>query len=164
MEETYVEWLVKGKTSTASVFLKYFLIALAVIFGLASFLFGAFVLLIAVVLGAAAYLVHILSNVEYEYLYLDKELSVDKIFAQSRRKRAATYEIGRMEILAPIKSYHLADYNNRTVKEIDYSEGASEPDDRYVMYYEGNQKIILSPNDALVKAIKNIAPRKVFTD
>ena len=85
--------------------------------------------------------------------------------AQTRRKKVATFEVERMEILAPIKSYRLDNYKNRTCKEIDYSVRREEqPDRRYVMYYEGNQKIILSPSEEMLKAIKNVAPRKVFTD
>ena len=47
----------------------------------------------------------------------------------------------------------------------DYSIGVAEkPDRRYVMYCEGGQRIVLSPSAELVNALKNVAPRKVFTD
>ena len=70
-----------------------------------------------------------------------------------------------MEILAPVKSYHLDDYKNRQVKTFDYSCGVEKkPETRYCMYYNGEKKLILEPNEAMVKAIKNIAPRKVFMD
>ena len=47
----------------------------------------------------------------------------------------------------------------------DYSIGREEqPDKRYVMYYDGNQKIILSPSEELVKAVRSVSPRKVFLD
>jgi len=32
------------------------------------------------------------------------------------------------------------------------------------MYYEGGEKILLSPNEELVKVLKNMAPRKVFSE
>ena len=62
-------------------------------------------------------------------------------------------------------SYHLDNFKNRQVKEKDYSIGeVLQPDGRYAMYYEGGEKILLSPNEELVKVLKNMAPRKVFSE
>ena len=162
--ETYVEWLVKRKPNTALSILKVILIVIAVccfILGMGSIIF----LLIAVAAGVGAYFAHMYSRLEYEYLYVDKQLSVDKIMAQTRRKRVETLEIDRMEILAPIKSWHLDEYKNRQLKELDYSSGIEEkPDRRYCMIYNGEKRIIFAPNEAMVAAIKSVAPRKVFTD
>ncbi len=164
MSDAYVECLVKAKGSGLLKFLKVFLILLTVLFFLAGFLiFPA--LLLAVAAGVGAYFAGLNADLEYEYLYLDRELVIDKVLAKTKRKRVATYTVDRMEIFAPIKSYHLDNYRNRTVKEKDYSIGEElKPDLRYVMYYEGGDKLILSPSEALVKALKNVAPRKVFTD
>ena len=61
--------------------------------------------------------------------------------------------------------YHLDNFKNRQVKEKDYSIGeVLQPDGRYAMYYEGGEKIILSPNEELVKVLKSVAPRKVFSE
>ena len=77
----------------------------------------------------------------------------------------AVYQLDKVEILAPVKSYHLDNYRNRSAKVKDYSIGeVLQPDKRYVMYYEGAQKILLSPSEELVKVMKNVAPRKVFSD
>lgn len=164
MSESYVECLVKKKTSPVARFFYVFLIVLTVIFVLVMFVFPlAFVA--AVIAGVAAYFVRLRTDLEYEYLYLDKEITVDKVMAKSRRKRVATYSVDRMEILAPIHSYHLGDYKNRNVKVIDYSIGEElQPDLRYAAYYEGGVKLILSPSPELVRAVKNVAPRKVFTE
>ena len=164
MSETYVECLVKAKTSIAAIMLKILLIVIAVVGFFAmmiDFLFF-FVMLLA---GAGAYFVNMFTDVEYEYLYLDKELVVDKVMAKSRRKRIATYGLDRMEILAPIKSHHLDNFKNRSVKVKDYSVGEElQPDLRYAMYYEGGEKILLNPSPELIKIMKNAAPRKVFSD
>lgn len=167
MSEMYVECLVKREPSVMGRLVKTVLIMLTVVFGLLGFIGFAYglPLILAVATGVGAYFAHLNAYVEYEYLYLDKEISVDKIKAQTRRKRVATYEVDRMEIFAPIKSYHLDNYRNRTAKVTDYSIGREEqPDKRYVMYYDGNQQIILSPNEELVKAIRTVSPRKVFLD
>ena len=119
----------------------------------------------AVIAGVGAYFVNMFTDLEYEYLYLDKELVVDKIMAKTKRKRIATYHLDRIEILAPIKSYHLDNYKNRSAKVKDYSIGEElKPDKRFVMFYEGGEKILLSPSEELIKIMKNVAPRKIFSD
>lgn len=165
MSDTYVECLVKRESSTIGKLARIVLVMITVVFGILTFLGFVLALFVALAAGFGAYFVYLHTDVEYEYLYLDKELSVDKILAKTKRKRVATFEMERMEILAPIKSYHLDNYRNRTGKTVDYSIGREEqPDARYVMYFDGNQKILLSPNEDLIKAIRNAAPRKVFTD
>lgn len=160
----YVECLVKAKQSSMAKFFKVLLIMLTVVFGLIMFVIMP-AMLLALACGVGAYFVNLYSDLEYEYLYLDKELCVDKVMAKSKRKRVATYSLDRMEIFAPFKSYRLDNYKNRNVKIKDYSIGEEhQPDLRYVMYYEGGEKVILSPSEELVKVMKNIAPRKVFTD
>ena len=164
MSEMYVECLVKAKQSTMAKFFKLLLIMLTVVFGLIMFIFMP-AMLLALACGAGAYFVNLYTDLEYEYLYLDKELSVDKVMAKSKRKRVAAYSLDRMEIFAPIRSYHLDNYKNRNVKVKDFSIGEElQPDKRYVMYYEGGEKIIFSPSEEMVKVMKNVAPRKVFTD
>ena len=164
MSDTYVECLVKAKQSVVAKFFKILLIVLTVVFCVIMLVFMP-AMFLALATGVGAYFVNLYTDIEYEYLYLDKELTVDKVLAKSKRKRVATYSIDRMEVFAPIKSYHLDNYKNRDVKVKDYSIGEErQPDLRYAMYYEGGEKIILSPSEDLVKALKNVAPRKVFND
>ncbi len=164
MSETYVECLVARKPSTVLSFLKILLIMLTVVFVLigAIFLPG---LVVAAITGVGAYFATMNANVEYEYLYLDREVSVDKVMAKSRRKKAGAYSTEQMEIFAPLNSHRLDSYRNRNLKTIDYSSGiAAQPEKRYMMVLNGDTKIILEPNEAMVKAIQSVAPRKVFTD
>ncbi len=121
--------------------------------------------IVAVAAGVGAYFVTMNSSIEYEYLYLDKEITVDKIMNKTKRKKVAVYELDKIEIMAPIKSYHLDDYKNRTAKLTDVSRGFEDkPDRRYVFFYNGTDKVIFEPNEAFVKAVKNVSPRKTFMD
>ena len=166
MSDAYVECLVKAKSSVWGTVLKYVLYILTAAAVVLYFLTGILLLLlVAVAAGVGAYFVTANTDIEYEYLYLDKELTIDKVIAKSKRKRVAVYQLDRMEILAPVKSYHLDNYKNRTVKEKDYSIGyEDQPDKRYAMYYEGGEKLILSPSEEMIKVMRNVAPRKVFHD
>ncbi len=77
--ETYVECLVARKPSTPMKFLKILLIMLAVAFIFLGLL-GYFVaMLLGIVFGVGAYFVSQLVLIEYEYLYLDREITIDKI-------------------------------------------------------------------------------------
>jgi len=164
MNETYVEWLVKKKTPVYMAFLKILTIMLAVCFILVGIGFPP-LLLIGIIFGVAAYFIYFNADLEYEYLYVDKELTVDKVMAKSKRKRVATFDLDKMEIVAPIKSWHLDNYKNRNDKTVDYSSGEEkQPDRRYVFFYDGRQKVIFEPNEEMIKAMQFVAPRKVFKD
>lgn len=164
MNETYVEWLVKRKTPAYMTFLKILFTVLAVFFVLVGLLLLP-ALLIGIVCGVAAYFITMNADLEYEYLYVDKELTVDKVMAKSRRKRVAVFSLDKMEIVAPVKSWHLDNYKNRSDKAIDYSSGEEkQPDKRFVFYYDGQKKVIFEPNEEMIKAMQTVAPRKVFKD
>ncbi|HKM33610.1 MAG TPA: DUF6106 family protein [Lachnospiraceae bacterium] len=165
MNESYVECLVKAETNTLKKLARLVLVMITVVFGILTFIGYILAFFIALAAGFGAYYLYLHTDLEYEYLYLDKELSIDKIMGKTKRKKVGTFEIERMEILAPIHSYHLDSYKNRTAKILNYSIGREEkPDKRFAMYYDGKTKIILSPNEQLLKAIRTIAPRKVFMD
>ncbi|EOS76488.1 hypothetical protein C819_01748 [Lachnospiraceae bacterium 10-1] len=164
MNETYVEWLVKRKTPAYMAFLKILFTVLAVFFVLIGLLLLP-ALLIGVICGVAAYFITLNADLEYEYLYVDKELTVDKVMAKSRRKRVAVFSLDKMEIVAPVKSWHLDNFRNRSDKAVDYSSGEEkQPDKRFVFYYDGQKKVIFEPNEEMIKAMQTVAPRKVFKD
>ena len=147
MSDSYVECLVKAKQPTWAKILKVLLIALTVLSCLVMFVFIIF-LPVALAAGVGAYFLNMYTDLEYEYLYLDKELSVDKIMAKSKRKRVGTYSLDRMEVFAPVYSYHLDNFKNRQVKEKDYSIGeVLQPDGRYAMYYDCLLYTSPSPRD-----------------
>ncbi len=164
MNESYVELLVKRETPLKERILNVIAIALTAAFACLFFLTANLLMLIGVIVfGIAVYFVRMNTNLEYEYLYVDKELSVDKILAKTKRKKVTRVNIDRLEILAPLESYHLADYKNRTGKISDYSSG-KDGANRYMMICDGQNRMIIEPNEELIKSIRNVAPRKVFTD
>ena len=84
MNETYVECLVKRKTPGYMSFLKILLIMLTVGFVLVGMVF-IIALIPAILFGVAAYFVYMNTDLEYEYLYLDRELMASRnCFSKSR--------------------------------------------------------------------------------
>jgi len=165
MSESYVEILVKKEKSMIHSLGRGIGIALTVVTLMLGLTGNPVILVVGVAFGVGTYFIWLNTDVEYEYLYLDKEITVDKIMAKTKRKRAATFEIERMEILAPANSHRLDSYKSRIMKEMDLSSGSKkQPDNRLVMIYNGNQRIYFENSTELANVIKNVAPRKVFLD
>ena len=166
MNENYKELLVKKKRGGVEKACRIVCMIPTILIGMLTLLTGSMILfLITIALGVADYFVYQYTDIEYEYLYLDKEITIDKIMAKTRRKRVATLDVNKIEILAPEKSYQLDSYRNRDVKAVDYSAGGDIEDMKlYVLYYDGNQKYLLNLTEDFVKMIKGIVPRKAFTD
>lgn len=164
MNDSYKELLVKKEKGMKENVLRIGCIVATVLFCFFA-LMVPYAFVIVIVLGVLDYFVFQLTDIEYEYLYLDKEINIDKIMAKNKRKRVAVLSIDKMEILAPEKSHQLDSYRNRTVKTADYSAGQDLPGEKvYAMYYEGNQKFLLNLDEDFAKTVKGIAPRKVFLD
>ena len=167
-DNSYVECLVSSKASPLMVVLKGVTLALTIMFFIASFLlgFGIVGMILTIAAGVAYYFVSLNASIEFEYQYCDREITVDKVLNKSRRKNIGKYDVGRIEAMAPSKSYHLDEYKNKTYKVLDFSarEKDPQPDPTYTIYYDGKEKIILEPTKEFVEAIRNVAPRKVFMD
>ena len=167
-ENNYVECLVASKGSPVIKLLSYLSLILAVIFFLSSILtvLGIAGLILCVIAGVIYYFLSMNSNIEFEYQYCEREITVDKILNKSRRKNVAKYDVNKIEAMAPSRSYHLDEFKNKTLKVVDFSarQKDRQPDPTYTFIYDGKEKVIFEPNAEFVTAVKNVAPRKVFTD
>ncbi|MDE7001948.1 MAG: hypothetical protein K2P73_16950 [Lachnospiraceae bacterium] len=166
MNESYKELLVKKDRGIKETLIRFLSLLPTVFLGLLTFLTGNMIFFIIVIaLGVLDYFVFQWTDIEYEYLYLDKEISVDKIMAKTRRKRVTTLSVEKVEIMAPEKSHQLDSYRNRQTKVTDLSAGHDLPDQKlYWIFYEGNQRILMNLTEDFARTIKGIAPRKVFTE
>ncbi len=166
MNENYKELLVKREKGVKEALIRAACVALTVVAGLLTLMTGKITFfIIVVVLGVLDYFVFQWTDIEFEYLYLDKEISVDKIMAKTRRKKLLTIDVNKIEIMAPEKSHQLDSYRNRQTKVTDLSAGHDLPEEKlYWIYYEGSQKFLMNLTEDFANTIKGIAPRKVFTD
>lgn len=168
MNESYVELLVKRKRQIGTLIGQIFLIVLSFI---SAFLFlltmSIFLLLATLIFGGLAYLLKYNGNVEYEYLLLDKELSIDKIKCQSGRKKAAEYDLTNLELLAPVSSHRMDAYRERRdIKTKDFSTGERDGAPYALIIRTGGalERVLIECNDDLLDHISRFAPRKVFKD
>ncbi|MBR4719935.1 MAG: hypothetical protein IKP31_06820 [Lachnospiraceae bacterium] len=164
MNDSYVECMVARKSSPFLGILKYIIYILTGV-SIIGVVAGYYIFLVTLIIfGLLAYFAVPGFELEFEYLYLDREISIDKIMSKQKRKRIRTLELGKMEYLCPINSHQLDQYKARNLKLSDYS--SKDPDSKiWVMVYkdQNTEELIgFEPNDEMLKAVKNIYPRKVI--
>lgn len=160
MSDFYTEQLVKKQATMKDVFIKALLVALAIVSVFAVFMFPLAIIVPVIVIAVVVFLLRKL-DVEYEYLYVNGDLDIDKIMHKAKRKRIFSTNISNMELLAPEGTPELNQYHNAKV--LDYSSGRADVK-RYVFVTAENgqvTKLIFEPNDTIVEGIFLMAPRKV---
>lgn len=179
MELGVIEVVVNRKKSALISFAHVLCIIGAVMFlflGLAALGIVGLIALVPIAIGigcvVGAYFSRMNSQVDYEYSLVDRELRVAKIMNKERRKKAGSYDLDKMEILAPSKSHQLDSYHNmQDVKTVDYSaKDSSKSDSLYELYIidQNDKKRLLlnlegEEGEKLLNAVRMFAPRKVFT-
>lgn len=163
MGENYIEQIVACKPPKSAGVVKALLILLCVL----SFVFilipyvGVFLIAAVIVFTVFKFQSY---NYEYEYAYMDGELDVDKIITKSKRKRMNSFDFKRLEIVAPADSQEALRLENSKYRTFDYT--SNMPDARvYVAYVMNNDemvRLLFEPNEALLKEINYISPRKVI--
>ena len=163
MNEAYFEIMIKRQSKP---YMK-MLTLVSLILGVCFFLLGIFGILPAFIPGFLClvvwYFLRLYETVEFEYLYVDKELQIDRILGKTKRKRMETLDLSVLEILAPEKSHELDRYRNGKMEKKDYTSGSSKVGNSYYTLVIQGKMILLEPTPELVKTIQMIAPRKVFT-
>lgn len=164
MNEVYAEWLVKRKTPYYAYILTAVMAAITAIcafFALTGGIIGTVLMLAA---GFATYLVSRNFNLEFEYLYVTGQLSIDKIMGRSKRKTAWEGTMEEIKVIAPSDSYVLKDYRIANSKKLDFSSGVPNVKTYTIIHQSGANatEVIFEPNDRLLQCFRQTAPRKVI--
>ena len=162
MNEFYMEQLVPRKTATKqNTITKIICLVLTMVFIALSFIIGLS-LIPAIILIIVDIILMKNSNIEYEYLYLNGDLDIDKVIAKQRRKHAISVSMENVEIIAPKNSGEVRTYQK--VKTLDFSSGIDSPAVYKMVLTKNNDKmaILFEPNKALLDGMRMIAPRKVI--
>ena len=158
MDEVFVEQIVKRRISISGILLRMLFIFLTLAGLMSMMILGMLGFTIAILLGYATYLVWAYTSVEYEYSFLNGELSVDKI-GQRKRKSIANYDIKEAEIVAPCVSDAVVRASaNAIIK--DYSTRINN-NDVYAMIINnsnGKFKVVFEPNEKVLEAMYHVRP------
>lgn len=163
MNEVCVEALVRRPTTMQQKVLFYILVGIAVVAAYLTITILPLAAIVAIGVGIWAYSVKQGMDTEFEYAFFEGELSVDKVVANSRRKHLADYRMIDVQIIAPVNSAALAALRHRRTKNKDFSAGAQEGV-QYAMYLREDRKVLFTPSEKLLAAMKKAAPQKVVME
>lgn len=166
MESQNVEQILKVRQPRKAIFFKGAMIVLSLFsVGLIRFITGFGVILTACFILFTVLLFRYY-NAEYEYELVDTELTVDRIMAKASRKRCGVYDVGRMEIMAPLGSEKIAYKEHQKWKSFDYSSNMNHGT-VYVLYAPSQKemvRVLLEPDEKMLGALKAVAGRKFYCE
>lgn len=161
MGDFYTEQLIKKKTDGKDIAIKILLIVLTVISFFIAFLLPLLILVPILFIVADVFLFRRM-DVEYEYIYINGDLDIDKVMHKERRKHMLSVNVKDVEMLAPEGAFQLQSY--KAGKIYDYSSGIPSVPNRYVLVFTRSGetfKVLFEPNSDLVEGFFLMAPRKV---
>ena len=165
MDGLYAESHVKKKVTMKDNLIKIGIIGgMVVFFGLGFLTFNVILLIVGVAfLGLGYYLLPRLAT-EYEYVFCDGQLDFDKISGGAKRKTMMRVDFEKLVVIAPKNSHALDGYRHNGVAVKDFT--SLNPDAKvYGMVITGgdqNTMIYFEPNEKMLAAMKQKAPRKIM--
>jgi hypothetical protein len=169
MSDVFKEQLVKKEKNNKDNLMRVGIVAGAIIvfLGFSAFtanpVVSALFPFVFLVLCGAAYVLFTMLNVEYEYIYTNGELDIDRITNKSRRKRVFSSDVRAIEIMAHAEDRdHASEFKN-VEKTLDFSSGKIKPNTYYARVpYEGKMiKLVIEPNQEIQDfMIHVLTPRK----
>ncbi len=163
MSEAYKELLIKQKESGKDKLIGYAMVVLAALCIGAGLFISPLAFIGTVVFGILAYFLYFAKmQVEYEYTYMDRELRVDRIYNETKRKSMVTLDLSKMEIMAKLGSSHLESYMRSGGKVHDFSTGYPDTEElqTYVICFSG-EKYLVSITDEFLKAMRITLAHKI---
>ena len=161
MGDSYTEQLVRQNASSATMLKKVGLIIAIIVCGFIAMFIPFLIILPAFGIMGLVYLWRRWSSVEYEYLYFNGELDIDRIMGMEARKRVISVSAKEMEVLAPTGSIELQPYQNLKVYDCSSKTG-NKTYEIVTKLKDQNVRVIFEPNDIILQGMRFYAPRKVF--
>lgn len=159
MGDIFVERIVKRKVSSKGLMVRALAVLLTVISFFSVLFLGILGITLTILVLYLAYTVWSYTNVEFEYSFVNTELSVDKILGQRKRKHVDDIDIKQAEIIAPANSSEITGRTNE-IKVLDYSTGYKS-DDLYAMIAttdKGLAKILFNADEKIIDAMRHVRP------
>lgn len=164
MSDLYTELLIKRTMPPGEKALKAGLITVTVATAAAGLFLHPLILIAFIGMLIVDYFKMPAFNLEFEYLYVNGELDIDKIMSKQKRKKVISLGINDMELVAPKNSHELDYYRqNKSLKVRDYSSGEDKANVYAMITKKDNQTemVLFEPNDVILNDMRRIAPRKV---
>lgn len=165
MNESYAEWLVKQKTSPLAYLARGLMIVIlliSIVMSVSPF-FGVLGVIALTLAAAGTYFVFRNTGIEYEYLYVSGQLSVDKIMGKAARKKVCDIPMEDIQIIAPLGADQLKEYGHSTGKTLDFTSHQPGSKVYQAVYTQSGQTVRMNfePNDKMLTCFRQTAPRKI---
>lgn len=160
MEEIFVEYIIKTKTSVSAIGMRIGCMFLVLCCILLTPILGVFGITLAALGIYLTYLAWQYTSIEYEYSLLNSELSVDKIMGQRKRKRVAEIDLKNVEIIADADSEEILRRVNNNMKVLDYSSKEHGTLKYAIILNEaqGITEVIFEPNEKMIETLHRTRP------
>lgn len=102
-------------------------------------------------------------NIEFEYVFTNGELDIDKIYNRSKRKHAISVDVKNINIMVNMKLPNAKNELGEYTKTLDFSSGEVN-ENTYAAIFDDNgvkTKLVFEPNETLFDAIRTYIPRKI---
>ena len=153
MDEIFIERIVKRTVDIKGMLLRVLAVVLTVL-SLCTILFlGMLGLTLTILFAYLTYLVWAYTSVEYEYSFLNTELTIEKIMGQRKRKHVDEFDI------APAVSDEIKSRAGNIVT-LDYSTGYGSSD-LYSMITntdKGAVQVLFNADEKLIEAMRHMRP------
>ncbi|HHX72350.1 MAG TPA: hypothetical protein GX701_05415 [Clostridiales bacterium] len=165
METGYIEYMVRRLPQPMDA-LKKLGIALVGIAIMAAGIIWAGILSILIIGGVlvGVFWLYKQFEIEYEYIYTDGQLDVDKIIARERRKSVLTIDVTEFEVFAPVKPEYFGAFEKQEFqRRIDASTSPLSKERWFAVYQGegGKTLLIFEPNQTIIQAIRRQIPSRV---
>ena len=164
MSDLYTEEIVKKEKTMKDTVIRVLLIAGTAVAVLSLMVLGWLSIILIIAFAVADYFVLPTLDLEYEYLYVNGEIDIDKIMSKQKRKRVFSGDVASLELLVPSQSHELDHYRTRTdIKKNDFSSGKKDAK-TYTMILkkdQGMEMVTFEPGEVMLKDMKRMAPREV---
>ncbi len=165
MEGSYAESRAKKKVTMKDTLIKFALIAgMIVFFGLGLLTRSMLLMVVGIVFMIAGYFILPRLETEYEYVFCDGQVDFDQINGGEKRKTVLRVDFEKLVVVAPKNSHALDGYRHDGVLVKDFS--SREADAKvFAMVINGGDKntmIYFEPNEKMLTAMKQKAPRKIM--
>lgn len=162
--DVFKEQLVARKSNAKDLVKKVGVVLGAIVLLLVGAMFvPSIAIFLALGLGWVAFVIIRRFNLEFEYIFTNGELDIDKIFNKLKRKHALTVDVRSFVVMIQMNNPSLKSEIGNITKVLDYSAGEVTDSTYAAVYEDDGQRIqlIFDPNEAIVKAIKMYIPRKI---
>ena len=162
MADVFVEQIIKKNLSLGGLAIRIGAIFLVLI-GLLLFPIIKFLALtVAVLFVYVAYLAFVYTSVEWEYSFVNGELTIDRILGKRKRKPGETYDIRKASLIAPAYSEEVVSKSEFLTK-MDYT-GTNNKENHYAIIIDdvegvkGALMITFEPDERMLDAMYNVRP------